>query len=76
MPTLLKLHRTEVAQSRMQSSVIVEGHPVQYRIHGLLTRGKFPAVQAGCLQPSSETLRGCVVAKPQVPPAVALPAHR
>jgi len=41
--------------------MIVKGHPVQHRIHGFLPGSEFPAIQAGCLQPSPEALRGCVV---------------
>ena len=60
MPALLKLHRTEVTQSRVQSSMIVEGHPVQHRIHGFLSGSEFLAVQTGRLQTPPEAFRGGV----------------
>jgi hypothetical protein len=41
--------------------MIVEGHPVQHGIHGLLSGSEFFAVQAGCLQPSPEAFRGGVI---------------
>jgi hypothetical protein len=70
MPALLKLHRTELAHSRVQTAVTLEGHPVHDGINGLLAGAEFFAVQAGSLQPFPEALRGCVGL------AIALYAHR
>ena len=35
MPAFLKLHRAEIAQCRVNASVVVEGHPVKYFIYDL-----------------------------------------
>jgi hypothetical protein len=49
MPAILILHWNEVTQSRMQSTMIVKGHPVQHGIQGLLPGSELLVLQAGRL---------------------------
>lgn len=68
MPALLVLHGTEITQRGMQPSVIIKGHPVQHRVHGLPPGGELSSVQTGGLEPSPEAFGGRI-------PAIPLPAH-
>ena len=68
-PALLVLHGAEVAQARMQSAVIVEGHPVHDGLPSLLTGSEALAMHASNLQPAPEAFDGRVV------PAIAFAAH-
>lgn len=53
---LLLLHGAEVAQRRMQTRVVVEGHPVQDGGLGLLTGGKPWSQYSSHLQMTPEAL--------------------
>lgn len=68
-PALLVLHGAEVTQRGMQPPVIIEGYPVEHRVHGLPPGGELSPVQTGSLKPSPEALGRCVV------PAIPLSAH-
>lgn len=68
-PAFLVLHGAEVAQARMQSAVIVEGHPVHDCLPCLLPGGEALAMHASCLEPAPEAFDGRVV------PAIAFAAH-
>ena len=68
-PALLVLHGAEVAQARMQSAVIVEGHPVHDGLLGLLPISEALPMHASGLQSTPETFDGRVV------PTIAFTAH-
>lgn len=68
-PAFLVLHRTEVTQARMQSAVIVEGHPVHDDLLSLLPGCKALPVHARRLEPAPEAFGGRVV------PTIAFAAH-
>src|SRR5450830_158549 len=68
-PALLKRHRADIAQRRVQSLVVVEIEPINDFIHGIAPGSKSSAVQSANLQTTPQTLGGCVV------PAIALAAH-
>jgi hypothetical protein len=60
MPALLKLHRTEVAQSRVQTAVTLEGHPVHDGIHGLLSGAEFLAYRLAVFNRSQKLSVGAL----------------
>ena len=68
-PAFLVLHRAEIAQARMQSAAIVEGHPVHDGLPSLLPGSEALAVYTSCLQSTPETFDGRVV------PTIAFAAH-
>lgn len=68
-PALLVLHGAEAAQARMQSAVIVEGHPVHDGLPCLLTGSESLPMHASGLQSTPEAFDGRVV------PTIAFAAH-
>lgn len=68
-PAFIVLHGAEVAQARMQSAVIVEGHPVHDDLPSLLTGSEALAMHASCLEPATEAFDGRVV------PVIAFAPH-
>ena len=60
-PAFLVLHGAEVAQARMQSTVIVEGHPVHDDLPCLLPGSEALSMHTSVLQSSPEAFNGGVV---------------
>ncbi len=60
-PALLVLHGAEVAQARMQSTVIVEGHPVHDGLPCLLMGSEALAMHTCSLERAPEAFGGRVV---------------
>ena len=60
-PAFLVLHRAEIAQARMQSAAIVEGHPVHDDLPCLLPGSEALSMHTSVLQSSPEAFNGGVV---------------
>ena len=60
-PALLVLHGAEVAQARMQPTLIVEGHPVHDGLPCVLPGSEALAMDASSLQSTPEAFDGRVV---------------
>src|SRR5438445_13049816 len=70
MPSLFELHRTHVAQRRMNSAMVVEAQPVDDLVHGRPACFEPKSIEPAHFERSPEAFRGRIV------PTIAFATHR